>query len=79
MQSQVERWSDLTTGLRVLVVDDDSLSLKVVGQLLKFCGFTGGGHTCFFPAQGLACCRFELGKFPLQLPVQAVPPRRWTS
>lgn len=37
------RWSDYTTGLRVLVVDDDSLSLKVVGQLLKSCGFTGKG------------------------------------
>ena len=35
-------WGDFLSGLKVMVVDDDPLCLKVVEQMLRRCSYTGG-------------------------------------
>lgn len=35
-------WGDFLSGLKVMVVDDDPLCLKVVEHMLRRCSYTGG-------------------------------------
>lgn len=40
-KSSVATWSNFPAGLRVLVVDDDPLCLKIIAQMLKRCDYEG--------------------------------------
>lgn len=37
-------WGDFLNGLKVMVVDDDPLCLKVVEHMLRRCSYTGRTH-----------------------------------
>lgn len=39
--SASDGWDEFLSGLKVMVVDDDPLCLKVVEQMLKKCSYTG--------------------------------------
>ncbi len=40
------QWSNFPAGLRLLVVDDDPLCLKVVEQMLRRCNYIGECGRC---------------------------------
>lgn len=39
--SASDGWDEFLSGLKVMVVDDDPLCLKVVEQMLKRCSYSG--------------------------------------
>ena len=39
--AMADNWEDFPNGLRVMVVDDDPLCLKVVEQMLRRCSYSG--------------------------------------
>lgn len=44
-------WQNFPAGLKVLVVDDDPLCLKIIEQMLKRCNYEG--------MEVVLCCPFE--------------------
>lgn len=72
----VGQWPNFPSGLRVMVVDDDPLCLKVVEQMLKRCTYQV--HTCTNAASALQLLREKRHGFDLVLSdvyMPGAPPR----
>eukprot|EP00775_Hariotina_reticulata_P011505 gene11505-11648_t len=65
LKSSVATWSNFPAGLRVLVVDDDPLCLKIIAQMLKRCDYEV--CTCVNAASALEQLRDKTHNFDLVL------------